>query len=100
MVEAKNKNHEVRQFTLTITPGLEEETLIARSQAKRLLVRFDSFKEVVFDFKDVKSIGPAFADEIFRVFHQQHPQIRLMWLNANAEVEKMIRRALSHGERA
>lgn len=91
-------------FTRTQVPVVlaqyGDENLISRSQAKRLLARFDRFKEVQLDFKGVVMIGPAFADEIFRVFSQQYPQIRLIWLNANAEVEKMIRRALSHGERA
>ncbi len=77
-----------------------DEDLVSRSQAKRLLARFDRFKEVQLDFKGVQMIGPAFADEIFRVFRQQHPQIRLIWLNACAEVEKMIRRALGNEESA
>jgi anti-sigma regulatory factor (Ser/Thr protein kinase) len=77
-----------------------DENLVSRSQAKRLLARFDRFKEVQLDFKGVLMIGPAFADEIFRVFRHQNPQIRLIWLNATAEVEKMIRRALSNGESA
>jgi hypothetical protein len=73
-----------------------DENLVSRSQAKRLLARFDRFKEVFLDFTGVHTIGPAFADEIFRVFYRQHPEIRLVWVNANSEVEKMIRRALEH----
>jgi len=46
-----------------------EDNLISRSQAKRLLVRFERFKEIILDFENVESIGQAFADEIFRVFH-------------------------------
>ena len=49
--------------------------LVARSQAKRLLTRFDRFKEIVLDFQDVESIGQAFVDEIFRVFHNERPNI-------------------------
>ncbi|HPQ69080.1 MAG TPA: DUF4325 domain-containing protein [bacterium] len=66
--------------------------LISRSQAKRLLARIDLFKTVVFDFKGVDMIGQAFADEIFRVFANEHPQIKLDWINTNDEIEKMIRR--------
>lgn len=69
------------------------ENLISRSQAKRLLARFDKFKEVLLDFEGVEKIGQAFADEIFRVFKNTHPAIEIIWIRANDEVEKMIRRA-------
>jgi STAS-like domain of unknown function (DUF4325) len=39
-------------------------------------------------------IGQAFADEIFRVFHDAHPDIRLEVVNAEPDVTKMIERAL------
>lgn len=84
-------------FTKTHVPVnlalYEGESLISRSQARRLLARVDRFKEVWLDFKDVKSIGPAFADEIFRVFSKAHPAIHLFWENTDPAVEKMIRRA-------
>jgi anti-sigma regulatory factor (Ser/Thr protein kinase) len=70
-----------------------EENLISRSQAKRLLTRFDRFKEIVLDFQDVESIGQAFADEIFRVFHNEHPNINLHPINTNEQVLNMIKRA-------
>ncbi len=73
-----------------------EENLVARSQARRLLSRFEKFKEVVLDFKGVESIGPAFADEIFRVFANEHPEISLIYVSAIDGVEKMILRAKSH----
>ena len=41
---------------------------VSRSEAKRLLYGLDKFKEIILDFKGVKSIGQGFADEIFRVF--------------------------------
>jgi len=72
-----------------------EENLISRSQAKRLLTRFDRFKEIVLDFQDVESIGQAFSDEIFRVFQNEHPHINLSVIHANEQVAKMIKRAKS-----
>ncbi|MCK4298308.1 MAG: DUF4325 domain-containing protein, partial [Planctomycetes bacterium] len=71
-----------------------EENLVSRSQAKRLLARFDKFEEVLLDFDGVKLIGHAFADEIFRVFRQQNPAVKLLWARATEDVERMIRRAL------
>ena len=72
-----------------------DEALISRSQAKRLLTRFDRFKRVILDFKGVEQIGQAFADEVFRVFTRSHPDIELVPFNANPDVDAMIRRARS-----
>ena len=69
------------------------EKLVTRSQAKRVMARLDRFREVVLDFTCVEDVGPAFADEIFRVFHNEHPTVRLTVTNAVEEVSKMIRRA-------
>jgi len=79
-----------------ILAQFEGETLISRSQAKRLLTRFDKFKEVVLDFKGIETIGQPFADEVFRVFNINHPDIKLEWFNTTDQVEKMIKRALAH----
>lgn len=74
-----------------------DENLISRSQAKRVLARVENFKEVLFDFSGVEMIGPAFADQIFRVFKNAHPDIELVWVNAGPDVEKMILKALADG---
>jgi DNA-binding Lrp family transcriptional regulator len=73
----------------------EGDHLISRSQAKRLLARLDKFKEVYLDFKGVTEIGQAFADEIFRVFTREHPDIKLIPTNTAPAVLQMIRRARS-----
>ncbi|MHB1529145.1 MAG: STAS-like domain-containing protein [Acidiferrobacteraceae bacterium] len=84
-------------FTKTVVPvnlaRYGNENLISRSQAKRLLARMELFKQVLFDFEDVPTIGQAFADEIFRVFAVSHPNIELVPINANSEVKRMIDRA-------
>jgi anti-sigma regulatory factor (Ser/Thr protein kinase) len=86
-------------FSKTIVPvelmQYEGEALISRSQAKRLIARFEKFKEVVLDFKGIKTIGQAFADEVFRVFRQEHPETHLMPISTNEDVEKMIQHVLS-----
>ena len=38
------------------------------------LARFRDFSEVILDFTDVPEIGQPFADEIFRVFKNAHPE--------------------------
>jgi anti-sigma regulatory factor (Ser/Thr protein kinase) len=70
-----------------------QEQLVSRSQAKRILARFDRFEEVLLDFKGIAEIGQAFADEIFRVFALAHPQIKIITLNTTDEVRKMIAHA-------
>lgn len=86
-------------FTKTVVPvrltQYGDDKLISRSQAKRLLVRVEKFKTVIFDFDNVETIGQAFADEIFRVFKLQQSDIELIYLNANEQVTQMITRALS-----
>ena len=66
------------------------EQLVSRSQAKRVLARFDNFSEVFLDFADVQDIGQAFADEIFRVFKNAHPEIALYAVNTSPEIDRMI----------
>ena len=70
------------------------ERLVSRSQAKRVLARFEKFSEVLLDFKNVDFIGQAFADEIFRVFRLAHPDVIIGYAHTNAQVTKMIRFAM------
>jgi anti-sigma regulatory factor (Ser/Thr protein kinase) len=85
-------------FTKTVVPvelaQYGNDKLISRSQAKRVLARVELFLTVVFDFQGVPTIGQAFADEIFRVFSNEHPNIHLIPINMAPEVELMVRRAL------
>ena len=63
---------------------------VARSQARRILRRLDEFEEIIFDFQGIDFMGQGFADEIFRVFQNRHPSIRLIPVNANESVLGMI----------
>jgi DNA-binding transcriptional ArsR family regulator len=86
-------------FNKTVVPvrlaQYGNDKLISRSQAKRVLSRVELFKRVIFDFKEVLIIGQAFADEIFRVFAKEHPDIQIQHVHANSAVKRMIDRALS-----
>jgi anti-sigma regulatory factor (Ser/Thr protein kinase) len=89
-------------FNKTIVPvrlaQYEGENLISRSQGKRLVARFEKFKFVILDFTDVTQIGPAFADEVFRIFSRKYPDVQLSYINTTEEVEKMIKRYSSSQE--
>lgn len=86
------------RFTSTNVPvalaRIGQENLVSRSQAKRLLARFEKFKKVWLDFQGVDSIGQAFADEIFRVYAHEHPGVNIRWVRTTPQVERMIRRAV------
>jgi len=69
------------------------ENLISRSQAKRVMARVELFKIVVLNFDGVPTVGQAFTDEIFRVFANTHPTIKIVPINANSEVKRMIESA-------
>ena len=58
-----------------------------------VLAGLDKFAIVYFNFKDVETIGQSFADEIFRVFANEHLEIQIESIDANAQVEEMIRLA-------
>ena len=81
-------------FSRTLVPvklaqyGTEQ--LVSRSQARRVLARFDKFKEIVLDFSGVPFIGRAFTDEIFRIFPREHPDIHLYPIQTSDTVEKAI----------
>jgi anti-sigma regulatory factor (Ser/Thr protein kinase) len=68
--------------------------LLSRSQAKRIVLGLEAYEKIVFDFADVKMIGQAFADEIFRVFQNRNPKMELTFCNTNEAVTGMILRAV------
>jgi hypothetical protein len=88
-------------FDKTVVPlhlaQYEGETLVSRSQAKRVAHRFERFKRVELDFSGVSEIGQAFADELFRVFARAHPEIRIVPINTGPAVARMIRRVVAGG---
>lgn len=88
-------------FDKTIVPvklaKYGSDQLISRSQAKRVLARVDQFSQVIFDFSGVTEIGQAFADQIFRVFALEHPNMKLVPLNANKTISGMILAAIKAG---
>ena len=68
---------------------------ISRSEAKRLIVNLDRFREILLDFKGVSQLGQGFADEVFRVFSGQHPHITIRTANTDAAIKAMISHAIN-----
>jgi len=78
-----------RTHVLVVLAKHTQEELISRSQARRVLARFDQFSEVLLNFRGVGLISQGFADEIFRVYSNAHPETRVVWIT---DVERMIQR--------
>ena len=78
------------QKTRVLVKLLQSE-YVSRSEAKRLLLNLDRFSEVELDLRGVRQLGQGFADEVFRVFASNHPQIQVRALNANHSISAMIR---------
>ena len=72
---------------------------ISRSQARRVLAGLEKFKIILFDYEKVPMVGQAFADEIYRVFQELHPDIRLENENMSEGVRFMIERAKNEAKR-
>ncbi|MGQ0752350.1 MAG: STAS-like domain-containing protein [Betaproteobacteria bacterium] len=68
---------------------------VSRSEARRLLANLEKFSDIVLDFRDVQSVGQGFTDEIFRVFADRHPAIRIAGENTSPAVDAMIRHVRS-----
>jgi hypothetical protein len=82
----------IRTRTVVKLFGLGRD-FVSRSEARRLLHGLEMFREVVIDFQGVTGIGQGFADEIFRVFAEQHPATRLTAANMSAPVRFFVERA-------
>lgn len=63
---------------------------ISRSEARRLHQGLDKFKVIILDFKGVKTLGQGFADELFRVFMQNYPEITLEIVHLRPSLQTII----------
>lgn len=73
---------------------------ISRSQARRILHGLEKFKIVLLDFDRVPIVGQAFADEIYRVFHNKYPDIQIQEINMNDAVKFMVERSKTDAVRS
>ena len=84
-------------FTKTKIPvrNIFDGSPVSRSQAKRLAYRLEKFTEVVVDFQDVEWIGQGFAHQLFVVFVNANPAIKLIPINMNEDVTKMYKHVIN-----
>ncbi len=86
-------------FSKTVVPlrmaSFGDDKLISRSQAKRVVSNLDKFHTILLDFDCVEGIGQGFADEIFRVYQDNNPDMELIPINANTDIMQMITRVIA-----
>jgi anti-sigma regulatory factor (Ser/Thr protein kinase) len=73
---------------------LNQDHYVSRSQGKRILTGLEKFNHIVLDFRNIRTVGQGFVDEVFRIFQRKHPKIKIEYTNANEDVRFMIERGL------
>jgi len=69
---------------------------VSRSEARRMLAGLNKFRIVELDFRNVMSLGQGFADEIFRVYANAHPQIQIRIVNLAQALKSMLRHVIDN----
>lgn len=87
-----DKNLEFTKTSVKVELYKLEADYISRSQGKRIMYGLEKFKSIILDFKNIETVGQAFADEVFRVWRSGHPDIKIDFINANENVRFMIER--------
>jgi anti-sigma regulatory factor (Ser/Thr protein kinase)/DNA-binding MarR family transcriptional regulator len=73
---------------------------ISRSQARRILSGLEKFQVIMLDYEQVPVVGQAFADEIYRVFHNTYPNIQIKEENMSEGVRFMVERAKNEAKKS
>ncbi len=63
---------------------------VSRTEAKLIGARLEGFEVIELDFTGITQIGQGFADELFRVWANDHPSSHLVPVNANPAVQAVI----------
>ena len=81
-------------FDRTVVPlrliSSPQVALASRAQARRVASRLQCFRRVELDFDGLADIGHGFADELLRVFRQQHPEVDLVPVNMAPAVARLV----------
>ena len=84
-------------FSKTIIPlkNIFDASPVSRSQARRVVNCLDKFEEVILDFEGIEWMGQGFAHQIFVVYKNQQPDIQIIPINMNDDVEKMYNHVIN-----
>jgi len=93
---SSNETHAFDKTKIYVKLYLHGTVHVSRSQARRILSQLpERFRHVVLDFDKVPTVGQAFVDEVFRVFKNRHPDMKIEIENANEAVQFMIDRVFT-----
>jgi anti-sigma regulatory factor (Ser/Thr protein kinase) len=70
--------------------GPADAALLSRAEARRATQRLARFTQADIDFSGISHLGHGFADELFRVFPRQHPQLELNPVGMAPAVAAMV----------
>ena len=94
--EFSNIEDGIIKTRIPVFEACRERNPIARSQARRIVERLEKFKEVVLDFDRCEIMAQGFSDELFRVFQNNNPEVKLIPINMNEEVKWMYLHAIHY----
>jgi anti-sigma regulatory factor (Ser/Thr protein kinase) len=81
-------------FERTVVPmrllATEHSGLESRAQARRAAMRLQQFRRAEMDFDGIADIGHGFADELFRVFTRECPNVELVPVNMAPRVAALV----------
>jgi anti-sigma regulatory factor (Ser/Thr protein kinase) len=83
-----------KTYIIVALSKLGDERYVSRSQARRIVLGLEKFKQILLDFTDISTVGQGFVDEVFRVFQSKYPKTKIGYANANDDVRFMIERSL------
>lgn len=78
-------------FTKTsiILKNVFDSSPISRSQARRVLNGLEKFEEIILDFQEVSWMGQGFAHQVFVLYKESNPGLKITPINMNEDVTKM-----------
>ena len=68
---------------------------VSRSQAKRVCNRLDKFQEIIIDFDEISWMGQGFAHQLFVVYKNSHPEMKIIPINMNESVTNMYNHVMN-----
>ena len=69
---------------------------ISRGQVKKIAEAINGYQEAIIDFDKCDIMAQGFSDELFRVFQNANPEIKLIPINMNHDVEWMYLHAIHY----
>lgn len=84
-------------FTKTRIPlkNIFDSAPVSRSQAKRVCNRLEEFQEIIIDFDEISWMGQGFAHQMFVVYKNAHPDVKLIPINMSEDVQRMYNHVIS-----